>query len=67
MKIGIADEISATDMHFSLFGCRPFEEDLDGGQIFEDYIANELKLFVVFALVVLVYLGSQRSQDVLHA
>lgn len=40
---------------------------MDGGQIFEHHIADELKLFVVFALVVLVYLGSQRPQDVLHA
>lgn len=47
MQISITEQISPSYVHFPLLTVNFFKEDLESRQIFQDNIANELKLLVV--------------------
>lgn len=61
MQISITEQISPSYVHFPLLTVNFFKEDLESRQIFQDNIANELKLLVVEHLLMTIDLWSQGS------
>lgn len=62
VQVGVADYLSASYVHLALLRMRPAEEGLHRGQQLEDYIPNELKLFVVLRFVSIVNPRGERPE-----
>ena len=64
MQIGIANQICPRDMHFTFLDHCSLEEYLNSGQVFQNYVTDELVFLVVVHFLVLVDFRGEGSEDV---